>query len=81
MTANRTLLRMKFVRIIERYAEKQGCSLDEALDRFYRSETYKLIRDGVSDMHCMSESYLAEELRGEWTQRLAASGALGKLGE
>ena len=73
MTANRNLLRMKFARIIERYAAEQGCSLDEALDRFYRSETYKLIRDGISDMHCMSESYLAEELRDEWTQRSTAS--------
>ena len=62
MIANRNLLRMKFARVIEAYAERTGCSLDEALDRFYRSQTYELMRDGVSDMHCMSESYLVDEL-------------------
>ena len=72
MTANRNLLRMKFARVIERYAANQGCSLEEALDRFYRSDTYKLMRDGVSEMHCMSEAYLAEELEDEWLQKSAA---------
>lgn len=65
MTANRNLLRMKFARVIEAYAVRAGCSLDEALDRFYRSQTYEFMRDGVSDMHCMSDSYLAEELFDE----------------
>ena len=72
MTANRNLLRMKFARVIERYAANQGCSLAEALDRFYRSDTYKLMRDGVSEMHCMSEAYLAEELEDEWLKKSAA---------
>ena len=35
------------------------------LDFFYHSEVYQLIRDGVSDMHCMSDAYLAEELEQE----------------
>ena len=31
--------------------------------RLYKfSEVYQLIRDGVSDMHCMSDAYLADEL-------------------
>ena len=72
MTANRNLLRMKIARVIERYAANQGRSLEEALDRFYRSDTYKLMRDGVSEMHCMSEAYLAEELEDEWLQKSAA---------
>ena len=62
MTANKNLLRMKFARVIEAYAARMGCSLDEALDKFYRSQTYELMRDGISDMHCMSESYLVDEL-------------------
>ncbi len=33
---------------------------------FYHSEVYQLIRDGVSDMHCMSDVYLAEELEQEY---------------
>ena len=66
MTANKNLLRRKFAKVIEAYALKAGCSLDEALDRFYRSQTYELMRDGVSNMNCMSETYLAEELMEEF---------------
>ena len=29
----------------------------------------KLVRDGVSDMHCMSDLYLAEELRLEYQMK------------
>lgn len=67
MTANKNLLRRKFAKVIEAYALSSGCSLDEALDRFYRSQTYELMRDGVSNMHCMSEAYLAEELMEEFS--------------
>ncbi len=68
MMANKNLLRMKFARVIEAYAARMGCSLDEALDKFYRSQTYELMRDGVSDMHCMSDSYLVDELVEESAQ-------------
>ena len=33
------------------------------------SEVYPLMRDGVSDMHCMSDAYLAEELKMEYEQK------------
>ena len=65
MTANKTLLRMKYVRVIEAFASRTGCSLEAALDAFYRSRTYEFMRDGVSDMHCMSIDYLVEELLEE----------------
>lgn len=65
MTANRNLLRMKFARVIEELAVELKCPLDEALKRFYSSETYRLMRDGVSDMHCMSIRYLVEEIAAE----------------
>jgi len=76
MTANRNLLRMKFARVIEAYAARTGCSLDEALDRFYKSQTYELMRDGVSDMHCMSDEYLVDELVDEYQFR----NEIGKVG-
>ena len=44
---------------------------EKALDFFYHSETYQLIRDGVSDMHCMSDAYLAEELEQEYAEKNA----------
>lgn len=71
MTANKNFLRKKYARVIEEYARISGCSLDEAMDCFYRSQTYTLMRDGVSDMHCMSENYLAEELADEEKNKIA----------
>lgn len=71
MNANPILLQKKYSRVIECFAELQGISLDAALDFFYRSEVYLLIREGVSDMHCMSDAYLAEELEQEYRQNTA----------
>ena len=31
----------------------------------------KLVRDGVSDMHCMSDAYLAEKLEQEYAEKNA----------
>ena len=69
MMANPILLQKKYARVIECFAKQQGISLDEALDLFYRSEVYQLMREGVSDMHCMSDLYLAEELRLKYEER------------
>ena len=66
MTANPILLQKKYARVIECFAKQQGLSLDEALDFFCHSEVYQLTRDGVSDMNCMSDAYLAEELEQEY---------------
>ena len=66
MMANPILLQKKYSRVIECFAKKQGLSLDEALDFFYHSMTYQLMREGISDMHCMSDEYLAEELKQEY---------------
>lgn len=70
MTANPILLQKKYSRVIKCFAKQQRLSLDAALDFFYHSEVYQLIRDGVSDMHCMSELYLAEELEQEYNQNM-----------
>lgn len=69
MTANPILLQKKYSRVIECFARQQGLSLDAALKFFYHSETYQLMRDGVSDMHCMSDLYLAEELKEEYDNK------------
>lgn len=62
MNANPILLQKKYTRIVALYAEKTGISLDDALKVFYNSEVYRLISVGVSDMHCMSDDYLVQEL-------------------
>ena len=36
---------------------------------FYYSKVYQLMRDGVSDMHCMSDAYLVEELMLEYQEK------------
>ena len=66
MTANPVLLQKKYVRIIELFSQKERLSLKDALDFFYRSEIYRLIGEGVSDLHCMSDEYLTEELISEY---------------
>ena len=71
MIANPILLQKKYSRVIACFAKKQGLSLDAALNFFYYSEVYQLIRDGVSDMHCMSDEYLAEELEQEYAVKMA----------
>ena len=69
MNAKPILLQKKYSRVIECFAKQQGISLDAALDFFYHSGTYQLMRDGISDMHCMSELYLAEELKEEYDSK------------
>ena len=66
MNAEPLILQMKYADIIQLVAEQEKISLDEALSFFYHSDTYQLLKDGVSDMHCMSDGYLAEELEREY---------------
>ena len=65
MIANRTLIGHKCAAVIKSYSELAGISLREAFDVFYNSNVYTEIRDGISDMHCRSDGYLAEELQLE----------------
>ena len=65
MTANRTLIGRKCNRVIIAYAELANIPLRDAFDIFYKSMLYLEIRNGISDMHCRSDGYLAEELQLE----------------
>lgn len=69
MNANLTLLQMKYARVVSLFAKAAEISLDEALAFFYRSELYRLVKNGVSDMHCMSDLYLTEDLMEEYKRR------------
>lgn len=53
---------MKYARIIKLFAEKGHLTYEDAMDKFYNSDTYTIISEGVADMHCMSDEYLADEL-------------------
>lgn len=66
MTANPILLQKKYARVVDMFAKKEGIALSDALDFFYSSMVYQLVRDGVSDMHCMSDDYLVGDLCVEY---------------
>jgi hypothetical protein len=65
MQANPILLQRKYARIIKLVAQHMGIPNEEALDLFYNSRTFQLISEGVADMHCFSDLYLAEEVERE----------------
>ena len=64
--ARHTILQMKYARIIKCIAEMKDVTLEQAMEMFYGSQTMTLIRDDVSDLHCRSDKYLAEEVISEY---------------
>lgn len=65
MEANETLIQMKYARIIEQIATDLNISNVEAMDKFYNSRMFQLISQGIADLHCRSDKYLAEEIERE----------------
>jgi len=62
MLADKYLKHYLYEGVIEEYAKRTKVDLRIAFDIFYRSNISKEIHNGVSDMHCRSDGYLAEEL-------------------
>lgn len=60
--ATRILRDMKYARIIELIAKKEGISLEEGMHKLYTSPLFEIIDDGTSDLICRSDLYLAEEI-------------------
>ena len=60
-------------RIIINISEMFGVSLQKAADIYYGSETANLIEEGVADLHCRSDKYLAEEIWNEYQEKLKIS--------
>lgn len=73
MQADKTILQMKYARIVRLFADRTGLSYEDALGIFYDSELYQLISRGIADMHCLSDEYLADELAVEWKANKVAS--------
>ena len=69
MNAHPILLQKKYARIVELFAKEKQFTLDAALAFFYHSQVYELMREGCSDMHCMSDFYLVEELMEEFESK------------
>ena len=68
MNANPILLQKKYARVVANFAKRAELSLAEGLNFFYASRTYDLMSHGISDMHCMSDDYLAEDLCREFRE-------------
>ena len=71
MESNKTILQMKYARIVAIFANESDMPLEDALQFFYDSDTYKLVSEGVADMHCRSDEYLADELMLEYKEKMA----------
>lgn len=65
MEANRILLANKYARIINLIAEKEHITRMQAMKLFYESDTVELLDEGVADLHCECDAYLADEVRME----------------
>ena len=53
MEANSVLLQKKYARIVALFAEQMQLTLNDALEFFYRSETYQELCNGIADLHCL----------------------------
>lgn len=67
--AKQTILSAKNARIIALLSTMLNKSIEEAADLFYNSETAQLIQDGISDLHCRSDEYLANEIILEYSEK------------
>lgn len=66
MEANKTILQMKYARIVKLFSEQSGISLENSLEFFYDSYVYRMVSEGIADMHCRSDGYIAGLLLEEW---------------
>lgn len=66
MEANKTLLQMKYARIVAEFAKQMNISVEQALEFFYHSETYQELREGIADLHCRSDQYVVDDLKNEF---------------
>ena len=62
------IIQAKNARIIAILADRFDSSIDKAMEVFYNSVTAQMIQDGVADLHCRSDLYLADEIYREYTE-------------
>lgn len=65
MIASQSLLVHKFASVIKQITADEHIPLRDAMDRFYKSIVYKEMSEGIANMHCRSDIWLAEEIRRE----------------
>lgn len=60
----------KCAAVIKSISELYGVSLQEATDIYYESETSNLIEEGIADLHCRSDKYLAQCVWDEYNESI-----------
>lgn len=60
----------KCANIIKAMCELSNLSINEATDVFYRSDTAGLIEEGVADLQCRSDKYLATVILEEYHEQM-----------
>ena len=55
MKADKIILQMKYARIVRLFADYLHLPYEDALGFFYDSDTYRLISEGIGDMHCLRD--------------------------
>ena len=58
----------QYARIIVCISEMFDVPLDEATDIFYNSDTASMIEEGIADLHCRSDKYLAGKVWKEYKE-------------
>ena len=53
-------------RIISCISELYGITIEDATDIFYGSDIANMVEEGVADLHCRSDKYLATEIWDEY---------------
>jgi len=71
MKADKAILQLKYSSVIEVLSKLNNSTLRQALDIFYKSIVYEEMREGISDMHCRSDIYLAEEIMKDFNEEEA----------
>ena len=59
---NRTLLQMKYARIIELLAQRLHISSDRALEIFYSTQVYQYLDNLRYNLHNMGDAYIVDEI-------------------
>lgn len=60
-----SVLQRKLARIVMLLAASANISPEQALDVFYKSETYKLLTNSAAGLYLMSDDYILEDLLHE----------------
>lgn len=58
----------KSAKIIKSMCDLYGLSLQEAADIYYQSDTSELIEEGIADLQCRSDKYLASVIWEEYRE-------------